>query len=95
MKQYEVNLTYKDEKSLKVMIKQEEISKFFQNLTAGEVYRHPDTKIGFWTNLNDVRYITVQEKEAPSVEVVKRAEPSLEKLPDGDEEPEGREEEDK
>jgi len=71
---YEVNMYYKDDKHLKVDVLGEEISRFFADLTAHQVYIHPMTKIGFWTNINDIRYIKVHQKEDDG-EVIKSPDP--------------------
>ena len=68
---YQVTLFYKDQKSLNLMIKKSEIARFFEDLTSSQVYRNPDSESGFWTNLNDIRYILINEKEDIGVEVIK------------------------
>jgi hypothetical protein len=85
MNQYEVNIFYKDDKSLKVLIKNEEIANFFDSLNTCQVYKHPDTGVGFWTNLQDIRYIMVNEKEEPSVKTVQTTDGKCNALPEGDE----------
>lgn len=55
---YRVRLVYKDGESLDVMVGEEEIDQFFTDLSGSQVYIHPESKAGFWTNLAEVRYIT-------------------------------------
>lgn len=76
---YKVNMIYKDDKSLSVMVKKEEIENFFNHLNASRVYIEPDQDIGFWTDISSIRYITVKEEEDVCIEVVARAESSDER----------------
>lgn len=75
---YLVSLFYKDEKSIKVRIREEEIEKFFADLNASQVYINPDSDVGFWTNVGDIRYITTHKEGEQDVKVVKGAEPGAE-----------------
>lgn len=60
---YDVKLVYNDKESVMIQIRDNEMESFFRNLSAGEIYKEPTTKVGFWTNLSNIRYITVVEKE--------------------------------
>jgi hypothetical protein len=55
---YSANIFYKDDKSITVHLQDEEVNTFFKELNEGRIYRHENGN-GFWTNLNDIRYITV------------------------------------
>ena len=85
--QFTVTLNYKDEKSLRVKIKKGEIAKFFEDLTSCQVYVHPDTRMGFWTNLSDIRYITtvIEKGGEGGIEVIQRTEEVAKKLSNKDE----------
>lgn len=62
---YRINIFYKDGEQVNVHLEGDEIDTFFKNLNDREVYRHPKVDSGFWTNIEDVRYVLVfPEKEA-------------------------------
>ena len=62
MKNYQIHMVYKDGEKINVPIEEKEIQKFFDSLNAAQVYKDPVSNVGFWTNLQDIRYITIVEK---------------------------------
>lgn len=61
--EYDIFIVYKDDRQLSVPVKEEEIAKFFEAISNGHVYRHPNSGAGFWTNIVDIRYMTVLERK--------------------------------
>lgn len=59
---YQIQMIYKDEKTLNIDVSKDEIQKFFSDINKSQVYIHPETKAGFWTNIQDVRYINIVDK---------------------------------
>ena len=77
---HEVILVYKDQKSLKIMIKEENIKRFFEDLTDSQIYRQTDSESGFWTNLSDIRYILINEGSEFCVNICKEDGSSTEEV---------------
>ena len=72
---YKALIMYKDDKSLSVVLKEEQLSKFFIAINKREMYQDPSSKSGFWTDINEVRYITLammEENEQPVIEKVEK-----------------------
>jgi len=82
---YQVQLYYKDKEQLNIDVLKTEITQFFNDLNNSQAYIHPITKVGFWTNIQDIRYIKVVEKEKKDGEVIEEADGGAEPLPVRDE----------
>ena len=72
---YTIHLVYKDEEDLTVdHILPDQLSDFFEKLTTQGVYwnknENGDPKSGFWTNLADVRYLTINAIEGEELKDV-------------------------
>jgi len=78
---YIVSMFYKDEKSMNIKILDEEIEKFFTDLNQSQVYIHPRTEQGFWTNIADIRYILTNKEGESDVQCVKEDHDSVAKIP--------------
>lgn len=85
---YQVQMYYKDDKQLNVDVLKDEIVKFWDDLNKSQVYIHPVTKVGFWTNILDIRYIRIYRKEEDD-EIIQDPDESSEFVPSGDEDSEG------
>lgn len=75
---YQVNLFYKDDKHMTIDVLDHEIKRFFDELNQSQVYIHPETQVGFWTNMADIRYIKIIKKEVPHEEAIREAQSSPE-----------------
>ncbi len=68
---YQVHSVYKDGKDLNMNLKQDQLKGLFEALSSGKIYWSGDErnqhKNGFWTNLEDIRYIEFKtmQKEQP------------------------------
>ncbi len=56
---YQIKLVYKDGKEMDLEIPNTQYQNFFDSLNAKKVFWSPYVSRGFWTNLDDVRYIHV------------------------------------
>ncbi len=67
---YQVHFVYKDGKDLNMNVTQEQLKGLFESLSSNTIYWVGDDndkyKSGFWTNLEDIRYIefkTIQKED--------------------------------
>lgn len=71
---YQLKFMYDDNKEVNVTMKEEELSKFYKCLSEKSMYFDKDCNLGFWTDLDKVRYVQAQrmapkEDEKPVHEV--------------------------
>lgn len=59
---YTINLVYKDGNTLNVDIPEDEYQSFFGCLNEGKVFWGKLQAKGFWTNLEDVRYMLINSQ---------------------------------
>ena len=62
-----INLVYKDGNTLNVDIPEEEFQSFFGCLNERKVFWGKPLAKGFWTNLEDVRYILINDQDTAKV----------------------------
>ena len=62
---YQIKLTYLDDHEVELFVSKDEITEFFDNITAGRVFRNKEDGVGFWTSFGQVRHIFVY----PQIEV--------------------------
>lgn len=72
--QYQIKFIYKDGKDLNVNIEPQFLQAFFDALNAKGVYWSQDKVHGFWTNLDEVRFVQIQ-MIMPMVGKVEKIEP--------------------
>lgn len=90
---YKINFFYKDDRQIAIIIPESEVSKLFEELSQGMVYRNADSGSGFWTDIRDIRYITAQKvTDGDSIEKNGICEECIETLPCGEEDSESGEE---
>lgn len=85
---YQVQMYYKDKEQLNIDIPKESINNFFNDLNHSQAFIHPVTKVGFWTNLQEIRYIRVIDRGLTNDQAVKATDESSELIQGGDEDPE-------
>ncbi len=61
---YQVKFTYKDDKELNINMVPAKLKSFFDCLDIKQIFWFGDEEttpeVGFWTNLDDIRYIHIQ-----------------------------------
>ncbi len=62
MNPFLITLTYRDDKTVRIHMKEEQIDDFFKKLNAGEVFINKESSVGFWTSVDQLRHIIVQPK---------------------------------
>lgn len=61
-------LTYKDEKTVNIILAEEKIQKFFDDIGEGKVHYNTETKVGFWTSFSELKHIIVKPVEEENIE---------------------------
>ena len=69
-KEYRIRIVYKDNEEALVPIEESEIKKFFDDINHGQIYLFQpgsvpvgsEEPVGFWTDISEIRYITVWRK---------------------------------
>lgn len=69
-KQFRVQVMFKDESPIEILVPEEKMQHFFDSVNSGKVYYNEALKYGFWTNVHDIRYMQIFEieQEKPKVE---------------------------
>lgn len=58
---FTVKFIYNDDKDLTVNIEEENLREFFECLDKKQFYLHQNYELGFWTNIDTVRYIEIKK----------------------------------
>lgn len=56
---YEIKLTYQDDKVVDIIIPEDDVQEFFDNISNGKIFKNKSTGMGFWTSFNSLRHIIV------------------------------------
>jgi hypothetical protein len=82
---YNVTLTYRDDKTVNVVMPENQIQDFFDNLSSGKVHLNTQTNVGFWTTVDQLRHIIVHPYKENADESGEKNQGSPKTLPEGDE----------
>jgi hypothetical protein len=78
--QFRLQITYfdKDDKTVNLILKKEELPDFFRKLKEKEPYLNENTNVGFWTGMENIRHIiiTPQREENIAKEIEESSEDS-------------------
>lgn len=83
---YKIILTYRDDKAVNLVLPEEQVQDFFDNLNSGKVHLNKENDIGFWTTVDQLRHIIVQPFNPEDADVPKREDRQCNQpVPSGDE----------
>ena len=81
---YVIRITYKDDKTVAILVPKDKVQEYFDNLNHGQVFLNEETNVGFWTTVDQIRHIIVQEAREvedeqgganqPRIEIVSKGE---------------------
>jgi len=83
---YVIRITYKDDKTVALYVPENKVQEYFECLNAGNVFINDETNTGFWTTVDQIRHIIVQEAkviEDEGQQPGNENQESSEALPDG------------
>ena len=57
---YQATLTYRGDKTVNLVIPDDQLKPFFDTIRTGDLYLNEEIKVGFWTSMDQILNIIVQ-----------------------------------
>jgi hypothetical protein len=67
---YQVEFVFNDGKNLHVNVEGTHIEQFFKELSTKNIYWNDLKSLGFWTNLDNVRFVSIKALAQPSIQKI-------------------------
>lgn len=66
----QIKFVYNDGKDLQVDVQEEKLKFFFDCLNTRGIYWNDEETLGFWTDLDKIRYVQIFNPKKPALEVI-------------------------
>lgn len=78
---YQITLTYRDDKTVNIVVPADQVEPFFENLNKRQVHLNKENNVGFWTSVDQLRHIIVQPIKEIADEPKREDRPSDTQIP--------------